>query len=126
MKLENQNDQLMVMAAHRYCLGRQSYIVSDCIEWLHVTWWQIESSGQDVILRDTAAALMDNEAGSSYDAIGWKDFLAWGMQQVGEAREKGVKGSVAWKQKPWPLDPPRGEGCGEDDGCSRSSRGSYE
>jgi hypothetical protein len=26
--------ELMVVAAFRYCLGRQSYIVSDCVEWL--------------------------------------------------------------------------------------------
>ena len=28
------NDQLMAMAAHRYCLGRRSYIVGACIEWI--------------------------------------------------------------------------------------------
>lgn len=28
------HDHLMVIAATRYCLGRMSYIVSDCADWL--------------------------------------------------------------------------------------------
>ena len=32
------NDQLMAMAAVRYCLGRSSYIVGACVEWVRENW----------------------------------------------------------------------------------------
>ena len=31
-------DGLMAIAAFRYCLGRQTYIVGDCAEWLCEQW----------------------------------------------------------------------------------------
>lgn len=44
--------QLMATAAVRYCLGRQTYIVSDCAEWLIDVWTSLNESTRAVILRD--------------------------------------------------------------------------
>lgn len=52
------NDQLMVMAAHRYCLGRQSYIVSACQEWLHSHWAQFSTQTKSNMVRDTLEELI--------------------------------------------------------------------
>lgn len=43
---------LMVLAAVRYCLGRKSYIVSDCVDWLIEQWPNISDSMKKIIQRD--------------------------------------------------------------------------
>lgn len=103
MKLENINDQLMVMAAHRYCLGRRSYIVGACIQWAVETWEQMEENTQNVLLRDTAEALMDNCAGSSCDIKEWKMLLQWGMEQVTERQKRWIIEAVAHHDEPFPI-----------------------
>lgn len=65
---------LMVIAAHRYCLGRQSYIVGCCIEWLGTIWDKLSDGDKYTILRDTYEALMDGYAGGKSDAQAWKGF----------------------------------------------------
>ena len=72
----NTNDQLMVMAAHRYCLGRSSYIVSSCIEWLDRHWDQISDNTKQVVLRDTQSAVSENLAGHDFDRRAWQAFLS--------------------------------------------------
>jgi len=47
---------IMVMAAVRYCLGRQSYIVGMCADWL-IKWWpDIDESCKLTIKRDIEEA----------------------------------------------------------------------
>lgn len=65
---------LMVMAAHRYCLGRRSYIVGCCIEWLGTVWSKLKDGDKYTILRDTYEALMDGYAGGLSDDKAWKEF----------------------------------------------------
>ena len=54
---------LMVTAAVRYCLGRSSYIVGDCVDWLLANWERFEPGCRLVILRDISEAIQrDDEA----------------------------------------------------------------
>lgn len=54
---------LMAIAAVRYCLGRMSYIVGDCSDWLIAEWGQIEEGARKCIQRDVEEAFArDNEA----------------------------------------------------------------
>jgi hypothetical protein len=46
---------LMALAAVRYCLGRSSYIVGDCVDWLHQQWPRMQPSIQALIARDIDA-----------------------------------------------------------------------
>jgi len=69
------NDQLMVTAAHRYCLGRRSYIVGSCIEFLNEVWPQLNEITQQVILRDTHEALKRGDAGDKYNTQAWQYFV---------------------------------------------------
>lgn len=48
--------QLMVICAVRYCLGRRTYIVSDCAEWLVPLWPSLEANTRAVIQRDVEEA----------------------------------------------------------------------
>ena len=48
---------LMAVAAVRYCLGRMSYIVGDCADWLCEQWPNIEPKMRAVIERDIREAV---------------------------------------------------------------------
>jgi len=45
-------DDLMAIAAVRYCLGRQTYIVGDCADWLIDQWENISQQARTIIKRD--------------------------------------------------------------------------
>ncbi len=102
--LDNLNGQLMVMAAHRYCLGRQSYIVGAAIDWIREWWSQFSPNTRQVMVRDTVEALMEGQAGSGYDVTAWRELATWGYLQLPEQDQKWVKEAVKYKNKPWPLD----------------------
>ncbi len=56
-------DDLMALAAVRYCLGRMSYIVGDCCKWLPSVWPHLKPSMQTIIARDIDEAIRrDTEA----------------------------------------------------------------
>lgn len=66
-------NDLMVMAAFRYCLGRQSYIVSDCADWLIEQWPNFSDSTKEIIKRDLEEEFQrDNEARATKEAICFK------------------------------------------------------
>lgn len=100
MKLETQDDQLMAMAAFRYCLGRRSYIVGSCIEWLRATWSQIGSNTQGVILRDIVEAIIDKYAGDPIDVGAWSALAKWGYSQLSADKKAWLMSAVAWKREP--------------------------
>lgn len=75
-------DDLMAIAAVRYCLGRMTYITSDCSEWLVAQWPNIKPNARAVIQRDIDEAFArDDEAresGDSYKPLGWDcDRAVW-------------------------------------------------
>lgn len=54
---------LMATAAVRYCLGRSSYIVGDCVDWLIEQQTRIEPAALRIIVRDIREAMQrDDEA----------------------------------------------------------------
>jgi hypothetical protein len=65
----------MVMAAFRYCLGRQTYIVGACADWLIEIWPLLADNTRAVIKRDLEAEfLRDDQAREreeSYKPLGW-------------------------------------------------------
>ncbi len=62
---------LMIVAALRYCLGRRSYIVRDCVDWLDAHWDAIPERTRAIIQRDIDEEFWrDNEARASEH--GWR------------------------------------------------------
>lgn len=97
MKIENLNDQLMAMAAHRYCLGRMTYIVNACCEWIVDTWPQFESNTKHVILRDTITEVMSDNAGMDFDKEEWIKIVRFGYAQLlPEERESLLRSVSPW------------------------------
>ena len=67
-------NQLMAVAAVRYCIGRMSYIVSDCADWLIEVWPELDESTRNIIRRDIEETFIrDDEArdiNSEYKPLG--------------------------------------------------------
>lgn len=103
LEFDDLDSQLMVMAAHRYCLGRQSYIVGSCIKWLTEHWDKFERNTQNVIMRDTIDALMEDLAGSRHDYHAWEKFCIVKWPLLNTESQNWVFSSLAYKHKPWPL-----------------------
>jgi len=99
------NDQLMAMAAMRYCLGRRSYIVGACLEWLRDVWDQLQPNTQQVMVRDIVEMLITTTANTPLDCDerGWEAFAEWAYPQLSEDQIQWLRGNVAWHHKPWPL-----------------------
>ncbi len=75
-------DHLMIVAAFRYCLGRQTYIVRHCAEWLHANWKIIPEKSRAIIERDLEEAFADDDksraAGDTHHRLGMDfDRGAW-------------------------------------------------
>ncbi len=68
------HDHLMVIAATRYCLGRMTYVVGDCCDWLIKIWPLLSPSTQRIVRLDIEEAFerddADREAGRTYKALG--------------------------------------------------------
>lgn len=90
------HDHLMVIAATRYCLGRMTYIVGDCADWLVKLWPLLGDPTRAIIRRDIEEAFRrdddDRAAGRDYKALGHDcDRAEWakvrGLWQGEEARK---------------------------------------
>lgn len=97
--LDGINGQLMVIAAHRYCLGRSSYIVGSCIEWIQRWWPEFDDNTRRVIVRDTTEALQDGER-----IPAWKRLAEWMWRELDDKQRAWVYDALAHRDKPWPLD----------------------
>ena len=68
-------ESLMVMAAFRYCCGRQTYIVGVCVDWLIGKWAHVPEKERLLIRRDLEAEFKrDDEARASGEKclpLGW-------------------------------------------------------
>jgi hypothetical protein len=65
-------NDLMAMAAFRYCLGRRTYIVSACREWLQRHWDKFEPSTRSLILREVEEAFQSGDLGMECDKAEWE------------------------------------------------------
>jgi hypothetical protein len=52
----------MIIAAFRYCLGRRTYVVSDCADWITQNWESFPERCQQVIRRDLDEAFAKDDA----------------------------------------------------------------
>ena len=70
-------DELMVIAAVRYCLGRMSYIVGDCADWLIIVWPELQESTRKTIQRDVEAEFTKDD----YARLERLEHMPLGMDQ---------------------------------------------
>lgn len=68
-------DNLMTVAAFRYCLGRASYIVSHCVDYLSKHWEQIPVSDKKLIHKEIQGAFDSESYGMEMDKEQWQKVL---------------------------------------------------
>lgn len=68
--------QFVVIATFRYCLGRQTYIVQECADWLLLHWPVIEQPVRNLIQRELERAFEQDDKARAGDAQGYKP-LGW-------------------------------------------------
>ncbi len=66
---------LMVIAAFRYCLGRRTYIVSSCTDWLIYYWPKFDDNTKKIIVGEIQEALDKGYAGDQCDIQSWLKVL---------------------------------------------------
>jgi len=72
---------LMVLAAFRYCLGRTSYIVGCCVDWLIKYWPEIDENTRKIILDETKRAIEKGDAGDRCDVTDWKRLVIYALDK---------------------------------------------
>ena len=87
-------NDMMAVAAVRYCLGRSSYIVGDCCEWLPQAWPTLSESARNIIKRDIEEAF---KADDESRADKYNQYHRLGMDMDRAEWEK-VRG--LWVDKP--------------------------
>ena len=72
--LNGANGQLVVMSAHRYALGRMTYIVGAVVDWLLENRNAFVQGTVHTMMRDTIDALDGHNAGHDCDVSDWTRF----------------------------------------------------
>lgn len=68
-------DELMVLCAFRYCLGRMTYAVSTCVDWLLRNWGGFSKHTQERIVKEINEAFDKNNYGMEMDKEQWQRIL---------------------------------------------------
>ena len=87
MKIETDDDRLILIAAFRYALGRMSYMPSVVAGVLTQCWSSLTGHDQRLIKREIADAIERGHAGMSCDVATWRRVLALGDKDA----ENGVE-----------------------------------
>jgi hypothetical protein len=75
---EHGRDGLMITSAIRYCLGRRTYIVSDCCDWIVANWNDWPDNVKAIIRRDIEEAFTRDRLWQGESLLGDdRDKRAW-------------------------------------------------
>ena len=80
-------NESMVLWAVRYCLGRRSYAVSDCVSNVLYVWDELNETCIDVMCQDIKRAFETDDYGMEMDKDQW--------QRVLDRRDAGPETTVA-------------------------------
>jgi len=61
--------------AFRYCLGRKTYAVSDCVDYLIKYWDYFSDIDKQLIHKEIKNAIFDNKIGNDIDKQEWTKIL---------------------------------------------------
>lgn len=67
--------QILLLESFRYCLGRRTYAVSDCVELLTEHWKLLPEGYQKQMHGDISHAIEHKMAGDDCDIVEWKKIL---------------------------------------------------
>lgn len=87
MKIETDDDRLILIAAFRYALGQCNYMPSVVAGAITQCWPDLTRYNQRLIRREIAEAIERGHAGMSCDVATWRRVLAFGDKDA----ENGVE-----------------------------------
>ena len=87
MKIETDDDRLVLIAAFRYALGRMTYMPSVVAGVLAQCWADLTEHDQRLIKREIAEAIERGHAGMACDVATWRRVL----ERSGKEPENGVE-----------------------------------
>lgn len=67
--------QAMTFYAFRYCLGRMTYAVSNCVDYLIAHWLEFDDHTRSQIAKETKEAITKGQAGAAMDVEQWQKLL---------------------------------------------------
>lgn len=68
-------DDLMVLCAFRYCLGRMTYAVSVCVDWLLRNWGGLTRHTKELIIEEIHTGFRDGYFGMDIEKEQWQRIL---------------------------------------------------
>lgn len=71
----NTNHYIIMFSSFRYCLGRQTYVVSTMVSTLKHNWEKLHPTQKEMFKKEINEAIADNRAGSKYDVEEWEQIL---------------------------------------------------
>ena len=72
----------IVFYAFRYCLGRSTYVVSDCVGYLIEHWENLSDDNQATIVKEIRSAIKSDKAGMSMDVAEWEKVLVHDLKHM--------------------------------------------
>ena len=73
----------MVVWAFRYCLGRRTYAVSDCVENILAVWPSLSDKTRELIHREALKAIENDQAGMDMDKKEWQKVInRWNKDHI--------------------------------------------
>lgn len=67
----------LILCAFRYCLGRNTYVVFDMINYLKDHWDDIDQVYKNFITKEITRAIELDRCGMDMDKEDWKEFIDW-------------------------------------------------
>ncbi|CAM2868792.1 preprotein translocase subunit SecG [Glaesserella parasuis] len=85
--------QTLAIQSLRYCMGRRTFAVKDCVELIRGHWQDLTKHAKDIIIRDLDEALQSHEddlrdnrgycyLGDQCDYQKWKNLREWINEQA--------------------------------------------
>lgn len=71
----NKLESSIAFYAFRYCLGRKTYAVLDCVEYLLLNWDFLEERDKSLIVKEIQEAIRNKQAGMDMDVEQWSRIL---------------------------------------------------
>ena len=65
----------MIISSFRYCLGRASYVVGECADWIIEHNDDLSERVRNIFLREIREALDEDRAGMDMDRWRWEEVL---------------------------------------------------
>ena len=93
-------EELITIYAFRYCLGRMTYAVDDCIRYINTIWNDLHFKSQLVILRDLIDGIEETRCGTTYDCDKWKALAILCFFKLSDDKKEAVISSTKHKDYP--------------------------